>query len=214
MHSKFGGMRRISNTYRFAMTIEVETPAGIRTGSSVYEVKASRTLALLPDEAKRDWSVVGEAVAVDLPNGQTLYALLRTDAHFGDMVGLSMATIHPDFRGTGYDVVGVAEELSAGRYSGPSQVSPENYPMLVTFEGESDPTSVALVDPDDLAATFGEGVSLRRITLELTDDPVTRGIEGRLPKPDRKGFFNWDGQTNPNEGLVVGIWDFIQGAKE
>ena len=169
-----------TDPYRFAMTVEVETPDGIRTGYSVYEVKVSRTVVLLPDGAKRDWSVMGEAVAVDLPNGQTLYALLRTDAHFGDMAGLSMATLHPDFRGTGYDVVGVAEELSPGRYLGPSQVVRENYPMLVTFANESDPTSVALVDPDDLAATFGEGVSLRRITLELTDDPVTRGIEERL----------------------------------
>jgi hypothetical protein len=54
------------------------------------------------------------------------------------------------------------------------------YPMLVTFGDEADPTSVTLVDPDDLAATFGAGVKLRRITAELTDDPVTTGIEKRL----------------------------------
>jgi hypothetical protein len=52
--------------------------------------------------------------------------------------------------------------------------------MLVTFGDEADPTSVAEVDPDDLAATFGEGVRLKRITVELTDDPVTSGIEARL----------------------------------
>ena len=54
------------------------------------------------------------------------------------------------------------------------------YPMLVTFGDLADPTSVAEVDPDDLAATFGEGVKLKRITVELTDDPVTTGIEERL----------------------------------
>lgn len=54
------------------------------------------------------------------------------------------------------------------------------YPMLVTFTDLSDPTSVAEVDPDDLAATFGKGVRLKRITVQITDDPVTTGIEERL----------------------------------
>ena len=54
------------------------------------------------------------------------------------------------------------------------------YPMLVAFGDEADPTSVARVDPDDLAASFGEGVTLKRITVALTNDPVTTGIEERL----------------------------------
>ena len=54
------------------------------------------------------------------------------------------------------------------------------YPMLVTFGDLDDPTSVERVDPDDLAATFGEGVSLKRITVQVTDDPVTSGIGQRL----------------------------------
>lgn len=53
--------------------------------------------------------------------------------------------------------------------------------MLVTFRDIDDPASVEKVDPANLAATFGEGVSLKRITVELTDGPVTRGIEERLP---------------------------------
>ena len=52
--------------------------------------------------------------------------------------------------------------------------------MLVAFGDEADPTSVARVGPDDLAANFGEGVTLKRITVELTNDPVTTGIEERL----------------------------------
>jgi hypothetical protein len=85
--------------------------------------------------------------------------------------------------------------------------------MMVTFGDLADPTSVAEVDPDDLAATFGEGVKLKRLTVELTDDPVTTGIEERLPSPTYRGFFNWDGKTNPNEGFVVGISDFVRTSK-
>lgn len=71
--------------YRLRLTVEVDTPQGLRKGSSVYEVWANNKTALLPDEAKRDWGVRGEAVAVDLPNGQTLFAPLKTNAKHGDL---------------------------------------------------------------------------------------------------------------------------------
>ena len=171
-----------THSYRFRMTVAVDTPQGLRTGSSVYEVTAGRTGGLLPEEAKRDWAVRGEAVAVDLPGGRTLFALLKTNAHFDDMMGLSMATLHPDFAGTGYDVVGVARELARGAWRGPAPVAPGDYPMLVTFADEDDPASVALVEPGNLAATLEPGVRLRAITVELTDDPVTSGIEKQLDR--------------------------------
>jgi len=70
------------------------------------------------------------------------------------------------------------------------------YPMLVTFGDLDDPASVERVDPDDLAAIFGEGVALKRITVQLTDDPVTTGTRMRLPSPDDKGFsIGMAGQT-------------------
>lgn len=43
----------------------------------------------------------------------------------------------------------------------------DRYPMLVTFEDVSDPASVKLVDPDNLAAIFGDGIRLKEITLAL-----------------------------------------------
>ncbi|GJL68036.1 MAG: hypothetical protein NPIRA06_06710 [Nitrospirales bacterium] len=41
---------------------------------------------------------------------------------------------------------------------------PKNYPLLVAFMDINDPTSVKEVDLDNLAATFGPGVSLKRLT--------------------------------------------------
>jgi hypothetical protein len=52
--------------------------------------------------------------------------------------------------------------------------------MLVTFGNLRDPMSVTEVDPANLSAQFGEGVRLRRITVQVTDDDVTEGIERRL----------------------------------
>jgi hypothetical protein len=178
--------------YRFRLTVVVDTPQGVRTGSSVYEVTAVRTGGILPEEAKRDWSVRGEAVAVDLPNGRTLFALLRTGAHFGDMAGLSMSTLYPAFKAEGYDVVGVAEKLASGAYPGPAVVDPHDYPLLVVFDDPEDPASVHDVEANNLAAVFGYGVALRSIVVELSEDPVTESLAERLswlsqyPEPSLK----------------------------
>lgn len=51
----------------------------------------------------------------------------------------------------------------------------EDYPMLVTFRDRLDPTSVVEVDPADAAASLGPGYSIRRITVSVTDDPITDG---------------------------------------
>jgi hypothetical protein len=53
--------------------------------------------------------------------------------------------------------------------------------VLVQFRDPSDPTSVEPVDPLDLAASFEPGVTLKSAFVEITDDPITRGIEDRLP---------------------------------
>ncbi|MCG7495092.1 toxin-activating lysine-acyltransferase [Thalassobius sp. Cn5-15] len=45
----------------------------------------------------------------------------------------------------------------------------------VGFEDYSDPKSVFVVDPADLAASYGEGYALTRLTLQITDDPLTQG---------------------------------------
>lgn len=87
------------------------------------------------------------------------------------------------------------------------------YPTLVTFGDIRDPVSVQRVDPDNFAATLGRGVKLRRITVERTDAPVTTGVEKLLPPTDQRGFFNWDGKSNPNEKGTFSLSDFSRGMK-
>lgn len=71
-------------TYRYRLTVEVETPEGLRTGSSVIEVDTRQTrFALNPSAAGVSERVRGEAVAVDLPGRRTLFALLRSDDDIG-----------------------------------------------------------------------------------------------------------------------------------
>jgi len=63
--------------------------------------------------------------------------------------------------------------LSKARFT--TDMRRSHYPLLVTFTAITDPKTVQQVDLDNLAGTFGPGVLMKRITLEITDEPVTKG---------------------------------------
>jgi hypothetical protein len=186
------------DTYRFKMTVEVYTPEGVRTGASVYEVEAKNVAALTLGGVGNRKSVKGEAVAVDLPGGMTLFALLKTVNAGGhdDLVYTSMAALDPLFS---WDYVESAERIASGvGITSPTDVLPENYPMLVFFRNSADPASVAKVDQGDLAASFGDGYRLKAITVQVTDEVVTTGIRKRLSWLDtHSGSLDYSGRLHP-----------------
>lgn len=195
-------------TYRYRLTVEVDTPEGLKRGSSVIEVRTAVAGSMkLPDANALAIRVTGEAVAVDLGKRGLLFALLRREA-IPQWAGgvMELVTQRPPHDPDEDDYVAwhAAMIANKGLHVIPrnSLISPRgygermpthrdppaDYPMLVRFGDIADPTSVARVDPDDLAAPFGKGVKLRRITVELTDDFVTTGIEMRLKwLPNHRG---------------------------
>ena len=204
----------------YRVTVAVDDNGTVRSGSSVWSwtLKEAGVALASPYDGKFQ----GEAVAVDLPGGRTLFAILRgMDGQTG------MAELMPErlFGDTGRVARGEPRQFAPDRVADLRDVAsrigevatldcgehPDWCPMLVTFADESDPTSVRKVEPGNLAAQFGPGVRLQSITVELTDDPVTTGIEERLPSPDDRGFFNWDGRSNPNLPGTFNISDFIKG---
>lgn len=210
--------------YRYRLTVEVETPEGVKTGSSVIQVEqalggAASAGGLAGGQIY--YRVRGEAVAVDLPGGRTLFALLRSDNDI-EWSARVVQMLAPKIKGEPWqqsfdNVLLVKGSVEVPRMWPANVTLPERsaYPMMVTFGDEADPTSVAEVDPDDLAATFGEGVKLKRVTAELTDDLVTSGIEKRLgwlsEYPEPRLDPNYRGSTNPN--LSQSLWhgDFRKG---
>jgi hypothetical protein len=162
------------------MTVEVETPKGLRSGSSVIEVSGSLGSKYAPGEAagKLNSQARGEAVAVDLPGGRTLFALLSRPGESDGATGYAEAGLHVTYYGEDGGYARTMREMVQRRDVG--VLPPKGYPMLVTFADLRDPKSVVGVDPNELAKSFGPGVKLKRITVQITDDPVTSGIEKRL----------------------------------
>ncbi|WP_298305592.1 hypothetical protein [uncultured Erythrobacter sp.] len=177
--------------YRYRLTVEVETPEGLKSGSSVLEVELMKVRpAMHPSGVGLSSQARGEAVAVDLPNGQTLYALLRSEnkVDWASNIVYVMAprreeSTPDEAMAERFDWIrNNREVILLPRYKlvAKGTMRLDGWPMLVTFDDISDPTSIKKVDPFNLAATFGEGVELKRITVQVTDDPVTTGIEQRL----------------------------------
>lgn len=178
---------RGNGVYRYRLTIEVDTPAGARRGSVVREIGWHTMWAPTPEaHAERVWQR-GEAAVLDLPNGKTVFLLLDPDPK--DTIRAGFYTAYGVERGYGT----MLKEANASRSAfvfAPSHVLRTHrlpVPHLVTFDDPARPETVRAVDPDDLCASFGEGYAVRRLTIEVTDDPVTESIGHRLPWLEQVG---------------------------
>ena len=187
---------------RYKLTAEVETPQGVKSGYSVIEVQWGMTGSMFGTQGGSSFNVTGEAVAVDVAPGETLFALLRSNT---DPDWAAYATENISFAKADdidRDVFApedatVADEVKSGVKDRAAQMAEtERYldqlrsdnsvhpvkklPYFVRFGDLRDPKSVERVDPDHLDKSFGEGFRLKALTIQITDDPVTVGIEKRL----------------------------------
>ncbi|CAL80518.1 conserved hypothetical protein; putative signal peptide [Bradyrhizobium sp. ORS 278] len=172
-------------SYRYKLTLAVNTPEGIKRASSVVEVMYADVW--LPERGTMH-KLRGEALYVDLGAGRRpLIALLTCDLHpldksqrrwtrdagpgdnlLSELYGPALPNLLDD-----------AKRLS--RVHGARRITPSDLPDLVTFADINDPKSVIEVDPTDLTTVLGPDISWNELTLAMTDEPITTGIESKLP---------------------------------
>jgi hypothetical protein len=168
------------HTYRYRLTIEIMTPDGLRSGSSVLEVLSSETTVGLIEMRGVRSALRGEAVFVDLGQGRNVVALLGggPDASDEDTM-FRMPVIAFGLEKLSWEQ---QQKALAGSLTGKSADVPDGaLPTLVTFSNVSDPTTARVVAPSDLQSAFGPGIRFNRAWIEMTKDTVTRGIEKNLP---------------------------------
>lgn len=123
-------------TWRYKMTVSVDTPEGIKTGSAVREVAVK--IEPFPLNKRKPWrsvaTVKGEAIVVDLGQRGKLFSLLD-----GDDAYRIVFTTFPYHEG-GLTPEGAAyySKLKAG----PQKV--ERIPIMVAFKDVKDPKSIEL----------------------------------------------------------------------
>lgn len=208
-------------TWNQRLTLVIETPQGEVRGSAVTRVTKTemRGSLVLPEARGVVSEITGEAVVVEVAPGKFLFALLsgsgkemrdathwvRPAYYLGAAVGLDS---RPSY--------GAAMmKLQSQPYDTPVPLPPEGWPMLVTFDDITKPETVRRVNPEDLAAVFGEGVRLKAVTLEITAEAVTEGrVEGVLgwlgPYPEPH-LIPGDGRTSDIPfGMTVSHGDFVR----
>ncbi len=161
---------RTTHTRNQRMTVTIETPDGIVSGSSVVEVTAAYCGpgCSVAGDIQVNYSHRGEAVAVEVLPGQWLFALIGNPAEL-------MYRASPDRFGgiprhdRGRLLAETPRQTEAVELTGGLR------PHLVTFADITVPASVMAVDAGNLAAAFGDGVRLVDVTLEVTRDEVTFG---------------------------------------
>lgn len=170
-----------AQSYRYRITVQVDTPEGVRTGSSVWEIKSSEGGG--PDR-KLITTVRGAAVPVHLPGG-TLFALVRSqDLHAPGEYAAGLVEGH--FLRHPSPQLSItrdwAENIRLIAKAKPTfDLDPGEYPLLVRFRDINDPATVEQVTPSQMADDFGPGVVLKGISIAITDDRATEEIAAALP---------------------------------
>jgi hypothetical protein len=176
------------HTFRYRLTLAVNADGTMHTGSSVIEDTFVDQVALAGLAGGVPWAtrLRGEAVAVDLGVRGILFCVLARDPTRSPAPNTVWLPIHAF---NSYFVAGSPATDSADfsaqvkavlREKPKRRVDLNELPMLVRFRDINDPGSVERIDPTNLAARFGAGVELVTATIEITDDPVTTGLENVL----------------------------------
>jgi hypothetical protein len=186
-----------TESYRYKLTLAVNTPEGVKRASSVAEVQFYEVS--FPERGTKN-KLRGEALYLDLgPGARPLIALLTS------RLAKELRPKDGNDQSWKYGKEGWSQETGPGikqmsriyglapsqdfmddvpriaRMRGTRTISPADLPDLVTFADINDPKSVIEVDPKDLQATLGPNIAWNEITLESTDEPITTGIKKKLP---------------------------------
>lgn len=172
--------------HKYRLTVEVETPEGVKSAAGVMAVHPDRSYSRGGRTQTK-----GDAVFVDLGGGRNLVALLaHIDDGKLDLDGINYVALRA------YGAAGGRRVAfnDMNRLTGVVPVKDALIPVLVTFTDPKNAGSARLVAPDDVEATLGKGFRLHAITAEVVPNgvwpldfggplgaPVTRGIEARLP---------------------------------
>jgi hypothetical protein len=168
-------------SYRYRITIEVDTADGLKSGSSVLEVTMVQYPSWVTLGANsHQITTRGEAVFVDLGRGRNLVALLALgpNAEIGGAKSFAPRSFFTFLEGRPRDVEWTK---TLATMTGRRPFAGDRRPTLVTFGDLNNPASVREVPFDSPQSVLGPDVRSVRAWIDLTNDPVTTGLEAKLP---------------------------------
>ena len=202
--------------HKYQLTIEVQTPGGVKSASGVMAVNMGKDGGILP-EAGGSIGMNGDALFVDLGSGRNLIVALAHGANAANFDGMSRLAMNA-FAAAGQKV----QFKDVNRLKGKVEVHGDLIPTLVTSTDLVDPKAAQVIDPSKIEATFGNGFHLNRVIIEMVPlrlwpldfggplgEPVTRGIETKLPwVTSVKGYLSGRLACNPSLEACLEVGHF------
>jgi hypothetical protein len=182
-----------SASLHYKLSIEIDDNGVLRKGVGFQ----SQRPLLIGNTPQWSASTIGEAFGVDIGQRGTFFVTLvgdarrsrrdrgATGAHGVSSTTAGPATLLAYFN---FDVTGlpngpeskaVIDAFAASNAR--VDIKPYTLPLLLRFRDLNDPSSIEVVDPNDLEAAFGRGVRIIGARVEITNEPLTSGIKERLP---------------------------------
>lgn len=202
-------------SHRFRLIVEINTPAGVKSGSSVIQAtRVDRSYLPLPGRSY-EIKVRGEGVFFDLGGGRNVIAVLGFGPRGDNVDQVGLLAINAWHFGDS-----IVSWKAIGTQKGQADLAGNLIPAFVTFSDPSDPKSARLVcvpksrDAADYASgprcdpaggiaaadvVFGENITLRAARIEITNDPVTRTIGAKLPWLPHPDYLSGRFVCGPNE---------------
>ena len=169
-------LNQVKGEYRYKITVNVQTPEGIKSGSTVRLVKDQERkyqLINLPESTSPP-SIYGEAVVVDLGAKGKLFGLINSNSYRE----LFAATPHGTSGSATIEGIKYYNSLEVGNKY---YLKIKGYwPDFVMFEDLSDPMSIKAVNKENISEQLGAGYSIYNIEIEVVDEPFTYNVDSAI----------------------------------
>lgn len=173
-------------SYRCRITIDVLTSDGPRSGSCVGEVWARTMLKLTSEEHAGSSGLFGQALIVEQPNGPLFFLTDQTyDASAYLDVAITRALLPAESLSPASRYIAAVREISRRTIPSKAEVPSKAWPIALRFDNLSRPLPMRRLDPVEAGVT--------RVVVETTHDPISTGIERRLPWLTAMDKFEYNG---------------------
>lgn len=205
-------------SYRYRLSIAVETDGQVHSGSSVIEVWYGFNPKWVPPA----WGVYnvrieGQAVLIDLGARGALVAALAGEFYDRTTVTaeyLAGRAFLPEARDLNGYVPTLERVRKLSRMQGRADLASDNLPALIWFSDPSNLATAKQVAPENFASIIGDATRLVSAQVEITHDPIVIDIDKKLPAYAalrRPPISNY-GYTTPG-GLMIGAGMFLKSEK-
>ncbi len=171
--------------WNYKVTVKIQTPDGLKSGYAVRQIRSRFSPELLPEMSDVSYKFIGEAVAVDLDNGNYVFGILPTELQY------EFFNAFPSPHGNS------AHRKSLKYYRsldiGSTATLGDEY-KIVRFNDLSNPASVELVSGyqfnpktqkydfiNNFDDFYGDEHDLKKVEVEVVRESVTHQVSQILP---------------------------------